>query len=366
MEVPTTAQVRTWAALDVHVSKVRAAVFDVLAGEHRDKRLPGEKRRVADFVADLPRPARLVYEAGPTGFGLARSLNELDGVDCMVCAPGLIPRGATDRVETDRRDARRLARLLMAGELRAVRIPSHEEEALGDLVRAREDVRCELTRARHRLSKLLLRRGPRFEDGANWTQRHHDWLARVELEEVAAAAAFHDYLGAVDALRLRRASLESSLAESVGSSPWAETVARLRCLRGVDTLTALGLCAEVGDFDRFERAKQLMSFVGLVPAEQSTAERRWQRPITKSGSLHARRLLVEAARHYRRRPSVGRELERRQRGQDPEIVALAWKAQRRLHRSWQRLDERRHKRRTVVAVAVALELAGFCSAVATA
>jgi transposase len=317
MEVPTMAQVRTWAALDVHVSKVRAAVFDVLAGALRDQRLPGDERRVADFVADLPRPARLVYEAGPTGFGLARSLNELDGVDCMVCAPGLIPRGATDRVKTDRRAARRLARLLMAGERRAVRIPSPEEEALGDLVRAREDVRCELTRARHRLSKLLLRRGLRFGDGANWTQRHHDWLARVELEEVAAAAAFHDYLGAVDALRLRRASLESALAESVGSSPWAQTVARLRCLRGVDTLTALGLCAAVGDFDRFERAKQLISLVGLVPAEQRTGERRWQGPITKSGSLPARRLLVEAARHYRRRPSVGRELERRQRGQDP-------------------------------------------------
>jgi transposase len=366
MEVPTMAQVRTWVALDVHVSKLRSAVFDVLSGELRERKLPGDEQRVVRSIAELPAPALVVYEAGPTGFGLARELNALEGVDCMVCAPGLIPRGATDRVKTDVRDARRLVRLLMAGELRAVRIPTPEAEALRDLVRAREDVRCDLIRARHRLSKFLLRHGLRFQGAGNWTQRHQRWLAQVRLDDPAAEAAFTDYPGAVNALRVRRSSLESGLRELAAVSPWSETVARLRCLRGVDTLTALGLCAELGEFQRFERAKQVMSFVGLVPSEQSTGERRRQGPITKSGSLHARRLLVEAAWHYRRRPSVGRELERRQRGQDPGIVALSWKAQRRLHRSWQRLDERRGKRRTVVAVAVARELAGFCWAVATA
>jgi transposase len=178
--------------------------------------------------------------------------------------------------------------------------------------------------------------------------------------------AFHDYLGAVDTLAVRREALESSLRELVAASPWAEAVGRLRCLRGVETLTALGLCAEIGDFRRFDRAKQLACFVGLVPSEQSTGESRWQGPITKSGSLHARRLLVEAAWHYRRRPSVSRDLARRQQGQDPEVIALAWKAQRRLHRTWMRLDGERGKRRTVVAVAVARELSGFCWAVATA
>jgi transposase len=210
----------------------------------------------------------------------------------------------------------------MAGELRAVRIPTPEAEALRDLVRAREDVRCDLIRARHRLSKFLLRHGLRFQGAGNWTQRHQRWLAQVRLDDPAAEAAFTDYLGAVNALRVRRSSLESGLRELAAVSPWSETVARLRCLRGVDTLTALGLCAELGEFQRFERAKQVMSFVGLVPSEQSTGERRRQGPITKSGSLHARRLLVEAAWHYRRRPSVGRELERRQ---DPGIVALSWR-----------------------------------------
>lgn len=360
------AQVKTWTALDVHVAKVRAASFEVLSGELREQRLPGDESRVVRFVAGLERPVRCVYEAGPTGFGLARRLNEIEGVQCMICAPGLIPRGATDRVKTDRRDARRLVRLAMAGELTPVRVPSPEEEALRDLVRAREDVRCDLGRARHRLSKFLLRHGLRYQGGSAWTERHRQWLAGVEFGDPAAAAALHDYLGAVDALAVRRTGLEQALAALVVSSPWAQSVARLRCMRGVDTLTALGLCAEVGDFARFERAKQLMSFVGLVPSEQSSGERRSQGPITKSGSLHARRLLVEAAWHYRRRPRVGRELERRQRGQEPEIVALAWKAQHRLHRTWQRLDERRGKRRTLVAVAVARELTGFCWAVATA
>jgi transposase len=366
MEVPTMVKVRTWAALDVHVKQVRAAVFDVLSGELSERRLPGASDQVTEFISTLPRPARVVYEAGPTGFGLARELGALEGVDCMVCAPGLIPRGPTDRVKTDRRDARRLVRLAMAGELSAVRVPSTEEEALRDLVRAREDVRHDLTRARHRLSKFCLRHGLRFEAAGNWTERHHRWLAELAFDDPGAQAAFGDYLGAVRALEVRRSSLEDALAELAPSSPWAETSARLRCMRGIDTLTAIGLCAELGDFRRFARAKQLMSFVGLVPSEQSSGEQRRQGPITKSGSLHARRLLVEAAWHYRRAPRVGRELERRQAGQDPEVVALAWKAQRRLHRSWERLDRRRGKRRTVVAVAVARELTGFCWAVANA
>jgi transposase len=366
MEVPTVAQVRTWAALDVHVKQVRAAVFDVVSGELSERRLSGETEQVVKYVTALPRPARVVYEAGPTGFGLARELSKLDHVQCMICAPGLIPRGPTDRVKTDRRDARRLVRLAMAGELSAVRVPSTEEEALRDLVRAREDVRHDLTRARHRLSKFLLRHDLRFEAAGNWTARHHDWLAGLSFEDSGAQGAFHDYLGAVEALGVRRACLEASLAELAPSSPWAETIARLRCMRGIDTLTAIGLCAELGDFARFERAKQVMSFVGLVPSERSSGEQRRQGPITKSGSLHARRLLVEAAWHYRRAPRAGRELARRQEGQDAEVIALAWKAQRRLHHSWQRLDRRRGKRRTVVAVAIARELSGFCWAVATA
>jgi transposase len=175
-----------------------------------------------------------------------------------------------------------------------------------------------------------------------------------------------DAVGAVDALLVRRDALEHQMTALVPDSPWAQTIARLRCLRGVDTLTALGLAAEIGDFVRFDRPEKLMSFLGLVPSEHSSGDQRRQGAITKSGSQHARRLLVEAAWHYRRRPSRGRELIRRQEGQAQHVCAISWQAQRRLHRTWQRLDAQRGKRRTLVAVAVARELSGFCWAVATA
>ena len=152
----------------------------------------------------------------------------------------------------------------------------------------------------------------------------------------------------------------------VPTSPWAQTVARLRCLRGIDTLSAVGLCAEIGDWQRFERAGQLMSYLGVVPSENSSGEKRSQGAITKSGSRHARWLLVEAAWHYRRTPALGVPLRRRQQSQSQHVIALAWKAQQRLHRTWRRLDSERGKRRTIVAIAVARELAGFCWAIANA
>lgn len=353
-------QVKTWAGLDVHAAKVLAAIVDADSGELRVQRLPGSTGKVVEFCAELTAPVSVSYEAGPTGFGLARAL-ETAGVRCVVAAPSKIERPAQDKVKTDRRDAERLVRLLMVGGLHAVRVPSPHEEALRDLVRARED----LMRARHRVSKLLLRHDRRF-DGNNWTITHRDWLANLDLDDAVAQAVLLDGVGAIDALVVRRDALEAQMAAVVPDSPWAQTIARLRCLHGIDTLTALGLCAEVGDFQRFRRPGQLMSYLGLVPSESSSGERRRQGPITKSGSEHARRLLVEAAWHYRRPPRKGRELARRQLGQPQHVCAISWKAQQRLHRTWRRLDQERGKRRTVVAVAVARELAGFCWAVATA
>ncbi len=357
------AQVRSWAGLDVHPAKVVAATIDAESGELRLARLSGQTSEVAAFCRSLPGPTRVAYEAGPTGFGLARELTAV-GVGCVVAAPGKIPRAPQDRVKTDRRDAERLARLLMAGELHPVRVPATDEEALRDLVRAREDLRGDLMRARHRVGKLLLRHDVHFA-GNNWTQAHRDWLAGVELAEPVAQAVLEDGLGAIDALLVRRASLERQMTALVPGSPWAEEVARLRCLRGIDTLTALGLCAEIGDFDRFRRPGQLMSYLGMVPSENTTGDKRRLGSITKSGSQHARRLLVEAAWHYRKPPRIGRELARRQDGQPQHVTAISWQAQRRLHRTWLRLDAQRGKRRTIVAVAVGRELAGFCWAVTT-
>lgn len=358
------AQAKTWVGLDVHAAKVVASVVDQESGELRLQRLSGRTAEVVEFCVALPGPVRVSYEAGPTGFGLARAL-EAAGVSCLIAAPGKIARPATDRVKTDRRDAELLVRLLMAGQLSAVRVPSVREEACRDLVRAREDVRGDLMRARHRVGKLLLRHDQRF-DGKNWTQAHRQWLNHVELADPVAQAVLLDSVGAVDALLVRRDGLERQMAALVPDSPWTETIGRLRCLRGIDTLSALGLAAEIRDFARFDRPELLMSYLGLVPSEHSSGDQRRQGAITKSGSQHARRLLVEAAWHYRRRPARGRELIRRQEGQSQQVCAISWQAQRRLHRTWQRLDTERGKRRTVVAVAVARELTGFCWAVATA
>jgi transposase len=323
--------------------------------------MSGEVESAAAFCAGLPRPVRAAYEAGPTGYGLARELAKR-GVGCVVAAPSKIPRASGDRVKTDRRDAEHLVRLLLAGKLHAVRVPGPEEEALRDLVRAREAVRVDLMRCRHRLSKLLLRHGIRFEDGRAWTQRHRDWLATVSLKWPAAQMTLVDIQGAIDALCHRREQLEREILQILPSSPWAVQTGRLRCLRGIDTLTAVGLCAEVGDFERFARAEQLMSYLGLVPWENTTGEQRRLGQITKTGSQHARRLLVEGAWHYRKHPALGAKLKDRQAGQPPEAIAIAWSAQRRLHRTWTRLEQRA-KRRTIIAVAAARELAGFCWAI---
>lgn len=358
------ANVRSWAGLDVHAAKVLAVTVDGESGELRSHRLPGKTSEVVRFCAGLAGPTRVAYEAGPTGFTLARALGDA-GIECLVAAPGKIERPSQDRVKTDRRDAERLVRLLMVGGLHPVRVPGTEEEALRDLVRAREDVRGDLMRARHRMSKLLLRHDIAFEGpGKNWSAPHRQWLGRLQLPEPGARVTLLDYLGAIDALIVRRDALETTISELVGDSPWARTVAKLRCLRGIDTLSAVGLCAEIGDWQRFARAGQLMSFLGVVPSESSSGEQRRQGAITKSGSRHARRLLVEAAWHYRRAPAKGLTLKRRQEGQSPHVIALSWKAQQRLHRTWRRLDSGRGKRRTIVAVAVARELAGFCWAIA--
>jgi transposase len=357
------AKVRSWAGLDVHAAKVVACAVDGESGEMSVRWLPGEISEVVVFCAGLPGPTRVAYEAGPTGFGLARALHAA-GVGCVIAAPGKIERPAQDRIKTDRRDAERLVRLLMIDGLHPVRIPTGEEEALRDLVRAREDIRGDLMRARHRMGKLLLRHDVRYDgEGDNWTARHRGWLSKVDLGERGAQATLLDYLGAIDTLIIRRDTIERTIGELIPGSRWADDVARLRCLRGIDTLSAIGLCVEIGDFARFERPSQLMNYLGLVPSEKSSGETRRQGAITKTGSRHARRLLVEAAWHYRRPPRLGTTLERRQEGQPATAIAIAWKTQQRLHQLWRRLDTQRGKRRTIVAVAVARHLAGFCWAI---
>jgi transposase len=280
-----------------------------------------------------------------------------------VVAPGLVPHRPGDRVKTDSRDARKLARLLAGGLLEPIHVPSLELEAARDLVRAREDARLDRMRDRHRLSKFCLRHGLLLP-GTSWSVTRRRWLSEQRFAFVAEQLTFDTYLHAVDLVDRRIEALERAIRETAEQEPWRELVTRLRCLRGVDTLTALALVAEIGDFARFASAEELMAFVGLVASEHSSGEHRRQGSITKVGNSHVRRLLVEAAWHARRRPRVGYELARRQRGQDTLVVERAWRCQQRLYQRWQRMAARGKPAQKIV-VACARELAGFVWAIAT-
>lgn len=351
--------------LDVHARQTHAAVLDLSTGELCHRKLRMAPTDVVGFLAGLPGPVRAVYEAGPTGFGLARVAAER-GIDVGVVAAGKVPRASGDRVKTDRRDAERLARLLAAGELRFAFVPSVADEQFRDVIRAIEDVRGDLMRGRHRLSKFLLRReigwgGP----GSTWTQTHMNWLRGLRFDDPCSRATFIDYLSGIEMLLGRRAALGAALEQAVPDSRHAATIASLRCFRGIDTLSAAGLCAEVGDWQRFTKPKQLSGFLGIVPCEHTSDTKRRQGSITKAGSTHARRLLVEAAHHYRHHPAVGTKVARRQQGQDPRVIEIAWRCQRRLHQRWQLLAGQRRKPAGVVAIACARELAAFCWEAAT-
>jgi transposase len=353
----------TLVGLDVHARQTHAAVLDPVSGEIGVSRLRMAPDEAVGFLERLA-PVVAVYEAGPTGFGLARRGRER-GLDVRVVAPGSIPKGSGDRVKTDRRDAIRLVRLLAAGELSFAFVPTVADEAFRDLVRCIEDVRGDLMSARHRLSKFLLRRGYRYEQGAAWTEKHTRWLRSLSFAETCAHATFADYWASVQLLTGRRQALIAALEQAVPDCSHAPVIARLRCFRGVDTLTAAGLCAEIGRFDRFPRPGLLSGFLGIVPSERTSDQNRRQGSITKAGPPHARRLLVEAAQHYRRNPAIGEALTRRQTGQDPRVLEIAWRAQQRLHNRWQQLHYQRRKPASVVAVAVARELASFLWEAAT-
>jgi transposase len=354
----------TFAGLDVHARSTHAAAIDVLTGELRRARFGGGSEEVIGWLQELPQPLRACYEAGPTGFALYRAA-EAAGVPLEVVAPSKTPRAPSDRIKTDRKDAELLARLLLAGQLKFVTVPSASFEAARHLCRAREQVRSDLMRCRHRVSKLLLLNGRVYPEPSTWTQRHRQWLARQQFNEPATELAYLDTLAAVDGLVARKAELDERLSRHALEREWWPTVARLRCFRGIDTLTAYVLALEIGDFARFSRPAKLASWLGLVPSLDQSGESRRQGAITKTGSGYARRLLVEAAWHYLRPPRIGVTLRNRQQGQPAHVLQIAWRAQHRLHRQHARLRAR-GKPGNVATVAVARELACFLWAAAVA
>jgi transposase len=276
-----------------------------------------------------------------------------------VIAPALIPRRAGDRIKTDRRDAGQLAVLYRAGALTAIHIPTEQEEAARDLLRCREGIRADLLRARHRLSKFLLRHSRRFTGTKKaWSKSHDRWLRAQTWPMPALDQTHRAYLRAVDETVARLHAIEDDLRSLVTLEPLQPRVQVLRCFRGMDDLTALTVAAELGDPRRFAAAPRAMAFVGLVPAEHSSGTRQARGAITKTGNAHLRRVLVEAAWHYRHRPFVGAALRRRQRCAPARIIAQAWTAQQRLHRRYHRLRARGKPNQHVI-TAVARELIGF-------
>lgn len=353
---------RTSTGLDVHARSVYAAAIDTATGEFFRERLVPSDEVVIDWVRRLPGPVAVTYEAGPTGFGLYRALTAA-GIRCEVAAPSRLTRPAGDRIKTDARDALLLARLLRMDEITSVRVPTVTQEAARDLVRAREDVRGDLMRARHRVSKLLLRHGQVYYGGKAWTGRHHDWLHRIRFDQAAIQAAYQADLEAVDFAIARRDRLDAAITALAADSEFTATTRRLCCLRGISTLTGFALAVEIGDWDRFTGAG-IGAYLGLVPCEHSSGESRRQGGITKAGNSHVRRLLVEAAWHHKPRYRVGKTLQARWDQAPPAARARAHTGNQRLHHRWNTYMARK-KKHTVVTTAIARELAGWCWSLAT-
>jgi transposase len=353
-------QVTTYVGIDAHKKDLFVAM---LIGTHATPvtwTVPNEPQAVRRLVRKLereaPGPVRVWYEAGPCGYALQRQVTT-SRVSCEVVAPALIPRKPGERVKTNRRDARKLVELGRAGLLTAVQPPTPDDEAVRDLARARDDAREDLQRCRHRLGKLLLRRGLHYA-GRNWTRAHRAWVDGLPWPHAAERAVVDDYLLAIDHTEARLLELDARLAEIAETEPYREPVGWLRCFRGIDTLTAMLILAELHDFRRFPSAPALMAFLGLVPGEDSSGEKHRRGRITRTGNALVRRLLVEVAWHYQHRPGIGVVLARRRKRQPARVIAIADKAQQRLCRRFRKLASE-HKPAPKIAVAIARELAGF-------
>jgi transposase len=284
-------------------------------------------------------------------------------VICEVVAPSLTPVKPGSRIKTDRRDARKLGELFRAGLLTEIHPPSETDEALRDLCRCRDDVRVDLLRARHRLGKFLLRRHLIYRQTKHhWGTRHVQWLEELRFDDAMSQATFDSYFLAVQQLEERQRQLDARLAEFGAQEPYRDRVAALRCFKGIDTVTAVALVAELHDFRRFRSPRQLAAYVGLVPSEHSSGEREQRGPITKSGNRHVRRLLVEAAWHHRHRPALSRPLRTRREGQPARVLAIADRAQERLAARYRRMSGA-GKVHPKAIVAMARELCGYLWAV---
>lgn len=353
--------------LDVHAETIAVAVAEP-DGEVRSLgTIANREESIRKLVKKLgaPEHLRACYEAGPTGYVLYWQLTQL-GVECAVVAPTLVPTKAGDRVKTDRRDAMKLARSHRSDDLTAVWVPNGDSEALRDLVRAREAAKQDQLRARHRLSKFLLRAGrrPPAVGMKAWTETYMAWVRQIHFEQPAQQATLLDYLHEVDHMAARVKRLEQAITEAVklAAPEVQEVVKGLQALRGIAEISAVTIVAELGQISRFDTARQLMGYSGTVPSEDSSGERKRRGSITKTGNAHLRRIVVEAAWSYRHRPAIGPRLRKRQEGVPEPIKEIAWKAQVRLTKRYAKLAAAGKDQRKII-TAVGRELLGFIWAI---
>jgi transposase len=353
--------------MDVHAETIAVAVAEPNGEVRSLGTIANREDSIRKFIRKLgsPEQLRACYEAGPTGFVLYWQLTQL-GVKCDVVAPSLVPKKPGDRVKTDRRDALKLARSHRSGDLTAVWIPDEASEALRDLVRAREAAKQDQLRARHRLTKFLLRTGQRPPLGVKaWTARYMEWVQKVRYTHPAQEATMLDCMNEVEHMAARVTRLEKSIVEVIelAPAPMREVVRGLQALRGIAHISAVTIAVELGNItSRFEGARDLMGYSGAFPSEDSSGKRIRRGGITKSGNAHLRRIVVESAWSYRHLPRVGAKLRKRQQGLPAEITEIAWKAQTRLHKRYMALTARgKDQRKTMTAVA--RELLGFIWAI---
>lgn len=346
-------------AMDVHKNTISTGVLEPGSMSVLVDRISTDDESIHRLIRRFDDPGGVwaCYEAGPTGYELARALRAA-GMRCEVIAPSLIPSAPGQRVKTDKRDARRLASLFRGGQLSPVRVPTPVEEAVRDLCRARADMVIDRTRARHRLGKFLLRHGRIWRGGDNWTLKHEEWIRSQSFDERALTETFNHYRSTLSAREAAVTAIESDLLPWAQRAPFAEVVSRFAAYRGVTLLGGLTLASEVCDWRRFPTAGMFMGFTGLVPSEHSSGDRQHRGGITHAGNTHLRTQLVESAWSYKARPAVGVTIRRRQDGVHPDTVARSWAAQQRLCGKFRRLDARKNNRKTVV-TAIARELAGF-------
>ena len=355
-----------WVGLDVHAETIAMAVADRDGTVVSVGTILNRAEAVGRAMKKLESGGKLhvCYEAGPCGYGLYWQLAEM-GIECDVVAPTLIPVKTGDRVKTDRRDAEKLARLLRSGDLTAVWVPDAEQQALRDLVRARHAAKRDQLRDRNRLGKFLLQLGfRRPEKMVAWGTRHMTWLEGQKMSHASHQEVFIDYLNEVKRAKERIDRLEKSIDAGIARAPkhLQELIAALQTLRGVAKIGAATLVTEVGRFTRFESARQLMAYAGVVPSEHSSGGSTHRGSISKTGNARMRHVIGEAAWSYRHRPSSGPTMKRRQEGQSEDVKAIAWKAQHRLHKRFQKLSvQGKHHGRVVTAIS--RELLGFVWAI---